>query len=193
MARRPAAGHGDAEGGGAHGESPWAVIARLFNFAILAGGAVLPAAVAADGLPDAARRPRAERADEGRRPPQGGGRAGRAVEARMKALPGEIDALKRRGAEEITAEEARIQRARRDRAPAPARAGDARDRDAAAHGGARPEEARRRAGGGRGDRAREAHDHRARPRAARRSVRVAGQALTTGSSWLVGPRRLGPG
>jgi F-type H+-transporting ATPase subunit b len=105
----PAHGQPAAAEGEGHGESPWAPVARLFNFAILAGGLfyLLRSPLmgfleqrgvsvrselkkAADLKKDAAAQ--IEQIDE-----------------KMKALPGEIEALKRRGSEEIKAEEARIQ------------------------------------------------------------------------------------
>lgn len=92
-------------------ESPWAILWRLINFAILAYGLVYllrsPFAKYLDNrrtqiradLVDAAetRRVSTERLAE--------------IDQRLKSLPGEIEALRARGAEEIAAEEARIDRA----------------------------------------------------------------------------------
>jgi F-type H+-transporting ATPase subunit b len=106
-----------AEGGTeSHGESLGALLSRLANFAILAGGlwyllrspfgryAAARAESIREGLVNAAQtksRAIAQRAE---------------IDARLKALPGELDALRVRGAEEIAAEEARIrQAAERDR------------------------------------------------------------------------------
>ncbi len=92
-------------------ESPWAIIFRLINFAILAYALVYllrsPFAKYLDNrrtqiraaLVDAAetRRVSTERLAE--------------IDARMKTLPAELDELRTRGAQEIAAEEARIDRA----------------------------------------------------------------------------------
>jgi F-type H+-transporting ATPase subunit b len=101
-----AADHGEGEGG--HGESPWAMIARLFNFAILAGGlfyllrSPLMGFLEQRGISVRSELTRAAelKKDAGAQIEQ--------IEAKMTALPGEIEALKRRGADEIKAEEARI-------------------------------------------------------------------------------------
>ena len=91
-----------------HGESIWATASRLANFAILAGALVYflrsPLAqylrerstqirqdlIAAAQLRESASQQLQE------------------IERRMQALPGELQALKKRGAEEVAAEEARI-------------------------------------------------------------------------------------
>jgi F-type H+-transporting ATPase subunit b len=94
-----------------HSESPWAIIFRLINFVVLAYGLVYllrsPFAKYLDNrrtqiradLVDAAetRRVSTERLAE--------------IDERLKRLPGELDELRARGAEEIAAEEARIDRA----------------------------------------------------------------------------------
>jgi F-type H+-transporting ATPase subunit b len=105
-----AAAHGEAaaEGEGGHGESPWALIARLFNFAILAGGlfyllrSPLMGFLEQRGI---SVRSELKRAAELKKE---AGAQLELIDAKMKALPGEIEALKRRGADEIKAEEARI-------------------------------------------------------------------------------------
>jgi F-type H+-transporting ATPase subunit b len=103
-----AAGHGEAEGAAGHAESPWAVVARLFNFALL-GGALfyllrspLMGYLAQRGI-----QVRSELTKAAALRKEASAHIAQ-VEAKMKAMPGEIEALKRRGAEEIAAEEARI-------------------------------------------------------------------------------------
>lgn len=94
--------------GGHEAQSPWALVARLFNFALLAGTLVyflrspLMAFLKARGveirgsLASAAElKARAARQTE-------------EIESRLAALPAEIAALEARGTEEIAAEEARI-------------------------------------------------------------------------------------
>jgi F-type H+-transporting ATPase subunit b len=93
------------------GESPWKTIARLFNFAILAGVLVYflrspfvaflrdrAAACRADLLNAAElrRKAAAEIAE---------------IDRRLTALPGEVEALRTRGIAEVEAEEARIRQA----------------------------------------------------------------------------------
>jgi F-type H+-transporting ATPase subunit b len=97
--------------GGHEGESIWAFLGRLFNFALLAGGLVYflktPIAnylasrseqIRADLVNAAATRESATRELA-------------AIDARMKGLPAELEALKTRGKEEIAAEQARIKAA----------------------------------------------------------------------------------
>jgi F0F1-type ATP synthase membrane subunit b/b' len=101
----PAAGEHEAE---EHGESPWALVARIFNFLILAGGLVYflrsPVAqhlaargqevraglVSARETTDRAQRQLSE------------------IDRRLKELPAEIEALRTRGAQEVAAEGVRI-------------------------------------------------------------------------------------
>jgi F0F1-type ATP synthase membrane subunit b/b' len=108
----PQEGHAAAAGHAAEGEhgtdSPWSLVARLFNFALLAGTLIYllrsPFAAFLDNrkvqitkdLTDAA----ALRDSASRQLAL--------VEERLKALPGELEALKQRGVEEIAAEEERI-------------------------------------------------------------------------------------
>jgi F-type H+-transporting ATPase subunit b len=110
----PAGAHGEpaqgeaAHGGGEHGESLFSFVSRILNFLILAGGLWyllrLPfgrylgarAEEIKGGLTSAA----ALRAQASARLSD--------IETRVRALPAEIDALKKRGSEEIVAEEARI-------------------------------------------------------------------------------------
>lgn len=109
----------DAAAAGAHGQdahsgeshaagSPWALIGKLFNFAILAGSLVyLLKSPFAAYLAARATTIRADlkNAEETR---VTAGRQLEEIEARMRALPGEIQALTDRGKREIAAEEGRI-------------------------------------------------------------------------------------
>lgn len=92
----------------AHGESPLAFASRLLNFAVLAGGLVYllrrplgeflatkQTTISAE-LTEAARLGRDAEAQLA------------SIDAQLAALPGELDTLRRRGAEEIAAEEVRI-------------------------------------------------------------------------------------
>jgi F-type H+-transporting ATPase subunit b len=102
----PAAEHA-AEGEGGH-ESPWALPARLFNFALLAGGLFyLLRSPLVGYLTQRGTQVRSELTSAASLRKDASAQLA-AVEARVQALPGEIEALKRRGAEEIAAEEARI-------------------------------------------------------------------------------------
>jgi F-type H+-transporting ATPase subunit b len=107
QAGKGAAAEHAAEGEGGH-ESPWALPARIFNFAILAGGlfyllrSPLVGYLAQRGI-----EVRSELTSAANLRKDAAAQLA-AVEARMQALPGEIEALKRRGAAEIAAEEARI-------------------------------------------------------------------------------------
>jgi len=97
-----------AEGKGEHVESPWVLVARLFNFAILAGALVyflrspLVGYLEQRGVHVRSELTKAAdlRRDASAQLEQ--------IEARLKGLPGEVEALKRRGAEEIAAEGSRI-------------------------------------------------------------------------------------
>jgi F-type H+-transporting ATPase subunit b len=104
-----AAGEHAAAGEGEHGgESPWALPARIFNFAILAGGLYYLLKSPLIGyLTQRGIHVRSELTSAATLRKDAAAQLA-AVEAKMQALPGEIDALKRRGAEEIAAEEARI-------------------------------------------------------------------------------------
>ena len=94
-----------------HGEPLWVVLARLVNFAILVG--VLVYFLRAPIAQYLARRSTEIRSDLVKAADTRAAAAAQlaAIEKRLKALPGEIEALKRRGAEEIAAEEARIREA----------------------------------------------------------------------------------
>jgi F-type H+-transporting ATPase subunit b len=99
--------HAATEGEGHH-ESPWALPARIFNFAILAGGLFYLLRSPLMGyLTQRGIQVRSELTSAANLRKEAAAQLA-AVEARMQALPDEIEALKRRGAEEIAAEEARI-------------------------------------------------------------------------------------
>ncbi len=109
-AKAAAGEHSGAEGKGEHVESPWALVARLFNFAILAGALVyLLRSPLVGYLEQRGVHVRSEltKAAELRRDASA---QLEQIEARLKGLPGEVEALKRRGAEEIAAEGSRIHR-----------------------------------------------------------------------------------
>jgi F-type H+-transporting ATPase subunit b len=96
-------------GEGGHGESPWAVVARIVNFAILAGGLFyLLRSPLAGFLEQRGITVRSELKAAADLRKEAGAQIA-AIDAKMRALPGEIEALERRGAEEIKAEEARIE------------------------------------------------------------------------------------
>ena len=93
---------------GEHGNPVVAMIARLFNFAILAGTLVyFLRSPIAKYLADRGTR---IRSDLVKAADMRGAAAAQlaAIEKKMAALPGEIDALRKDGAEETAAEEARI-------------------------------------------------------------------------------------
>ena len=109
----PAEGAHGAEGAGhgteQHGESIWATIGRLFNFAVLVGGLIY-----------VLRSPLAQYLANRSQQIRGGLESARETSAkatsqlaeidrRLQTLPAELDALRKRGVEEIAAEEQRIQ------------------------------------------------------------------------------------
>lgn len=106
--------HGEAEG---HGESPWALAGRLLNFALLAGTLVyLLRRPLAGYLTRRSERVRAD-LDAAEQMKQAAAAQMAEMEARLAALPGELEALRARGQEEIAAEEERIRSlAERERA-----------------------------------------------------------------------------
>jgi F-type H+-transporting ATPase subunit b len=95
----------------AHGEPLWKVLARLLNFAILVG--VLLYFLRAPVARYLARRSSEIRGDLVRAAEMREAASAQiaSIERRMKALPGDIEALKTRGAQEIAAEEAHIREA----------------------------------------------------------------------------------
>ena len=115
----PAAAHatqGRAEGAGheagtEHTESVWAIVARLFNFAILAGALIyLLRSPFLSYLEQRGITIRSDLAKAAALRDEASAQLA-AIDLKLRALPGEIEALTRRGAEEIVAEEARIRAA----------------------------------------------------------------------------------
>ncbi|MGH9160283.1 MAG: hypothetical protein ACRD2X_09895 [Vicinamibacteraceae bacterium] len=106
----PQHGEAHAEDAG-HGESGWRTIATLVNFLVLAGGLYYflrtPLAGHLAGRADGIRSALAE-AESTRKTASA---QLTEVEAKLQALPREIETLRQRGVEEIAAEEARIRQA----------------------------------------------------------------------------------
>jgi F0F1-type ATP synthase membrane subunit b/b' len=106
-------GSATAEPGGSHesGDSPWKTVARLFNFALLAGSLIYllrsPFGAYLEGRQAQIRKGLTDAADTR----EDATRQLTAIDQKLQALPGELDALKRRGAAEIAAEEERIRQA----------------------------------------------------------------------------------
>jgi F-type H+-transporting ATPase subunit b len=102
---------GEAEAPEAHGSELVGMIARLVNFAILAGVLVYflksPLAGYLSGRSDAIRSDLVNAAETKR----AAAAQMEEIDRRMKALPGELDALRAQGAQEIAAEEERIRAA----------------------------------------------------------------------------------
>jgi len=109
----PAEGAHSAEGAGhgteQHGESIWATVGRLFNFIVLVGGLIY-----------VLRSPLAQYLANRSQQIRGGLESARETSAkatsqlaeldrRLQALPAELEALRKKGVEEIAAEEQRIQ------------------------------------------------------------------------------------
>lgn len=97
--------------GEAHGSPILDTVARLVNFAVLAGTLVyFLRSPIKTYLGDRGRQIRAAlvKADEMR---ASASAQAAAIEQKMAALPGELDALRRQGAEDVAAEEARIRQA----------------------------------------------------------------------------------
>jgi F-type H+-transporting ATPase subunit b len=89
-------------------EPLWKSFARLFNFALLAGALVyLLRSPLAAYLHNRGQAIRGELAKAADMRAEAAAEMAR-IEARLEGLPGEIEKLRRRGADEITAEEARI-------------------------------------------------------------------------------------
>ena len=96
---------------GDHGNPIVATIARLFNFAVLAGTLVyFLRSPIKSYLGDRGRQIRADLVKAAEMRAAAAAQAA-AIEQKMAALPGELDALRRQGAEEVAAEEARIRQA----------------------------------------------------------------------------------
>jgi len=112
-ADREAAGHagGHGEGGGQEAESPWTLIARLFNFAVLAGALVYLLRSPLGAFLESRRIQVRSDLDKAAETRQAASSQLAHVEARLKALPEELETLKRHGTTEIAAEEARIRAA----------------------------------------------------------------------------------
>jgi F-type H+-transporting ATPase subunit b len=114
-AQPAAAAEHAAEGGhgaeGDHGNPIVATIARLVNFAVLAGTLVyFLRSPIKSYLGDRGRQIRADLVKAAEMRSAAAAQAA-AIEQKMAALPGELDALRRQGAEEVAAEEARIRQA----------------------------------------------------------------------------------
>jgi F-type H+-transporting ATPase subunit b len=115
------AGHGHAEAahqgaggeGGEHesAESPWATVARLFNFALLAGALVYLLRSPFGAFLESRKVQIVKSLADAASTKEVASRELVAIDEKLKALPGELDALKRRGSEEIEAEEERIRQA----------------------------------------------------------------------------------
>ena len=114
-AQPAAAAEHAAEGGhgaeGDHGNPIVATIARLVNFAVLAGTLVyFLRSPIKSYLGDRGRQIRADLVKAAEMRASAAAQAA-AIEQKMAALPGELDALRRQGGEEVAAEEARIRQA----------------------------------------------------------------------------------
>jgi F-type H+-transporting ATPase subunit b len=95
----------------AHGTPLIDTIARLFNFAVLAGTLVyFLRSPLKSYLGDRGRQIRADLVKAAEMRTAAAAQAA-AIEQKMAALPGELDALRRQGADEVAAEEARIRQA----------------------------------------------------------------------------------
>ena len=92
----------------AHGESPWALTGRIFNFALLAGTLIyLLRNPLARYLTGRREQVRAD-LDAAEQMKRAAAAQMSEMDARLAALPGELETLKARGREEIAAEEDRI-------------------------------------------------------------------------------------
>jgi F-type H+-transporting ATPase subunit b len=95
----------------AHGSPILDMVARLVNFAVLAGTLVyFLRSPIRTYLGDRGRQIRADLVKAAEMRASAAAQAA-AIEQKMAALPGELDALRRQGAEEVAAEEARIRQA----------------------------------------------------------------------------------
>lgn len=104
----PAAAPGPGQPAAEHGESIWTVVARLVNFAILAGVLIaLFRSPLADYLKARAEQIRRDLANAATMQAESA-RQIEEIGRTLQALPAELEALKARGAEEVAAEAARI-------------------------------------------------------------------------------------
>jgi F-type H+-transporting ATPase subunit b len=116
IAAQPEPGHEPAAAGERHGEEPHQdslinVIARLVNFGILAGSLVyLLRSPLAGYLASRDAQIRSDLVNAAEMKQAAAAQIDH-IDRKMKALPGELEALRRQGVEEIAAEEARIQAA----------------------------------------------------------------------------------
>jgi F-type H+-transporting ATPase subunit b len=116
LAAQPEPGHEPAAAGEPHGEEPHEdslvnVIARLVNFGILAGSLVyLLRSPLASYLANRSERIRGDLVNAAEMKQAAAAQIDE-IDRKMKALPGQLEALRTQGLEEIAAEEARIQAA----------------------------------------------------------------------------------
>jgi F-type H+-transporting ATPase subunit b len=109
--RAAPAEHGhESAAGEAHGESVWAFLARLANFAILAGGLYYLLRRPTAGYLDARSQQIRSDLDYAAQTRTDASARLREIGERLKALPGELEAMRSRGREEAAAEEARLKR-----------------------------------------------------------------------------------
>jgi len=105
----PAAG--EAEEGAGHDEGALPIVARLVNFAILVGALVyLLRSPLATNLNDRGTKIRSDLVNAARMKQEAAAQL-EEIDRRMEALPGELEALRAQGAQEIAAEETRIRAA----------------------------------------------------------------------------------
>ena len=116
IAAQPEPGHEAAASGEQHGEAPHEdsavnVIARLVNFGLLAGALVyFLRSPLAGYLKDRGAQIRGDLVNAAEMKKAAAAQIDE-IDRKMKALPGELEALRKQGVEEIAAEEARIQAA----------------------------------------------------------------------------------
>jgi F-type H+-transporting ATPase subunit b len=113
LAAQPEAGHaaGEKHSEEPHGDSLVNVIARLVNFGVLAGALVyLLRSPLAGYLADRGAQIRGDLVNAAEMKQAAAAQIDE-IDRKMKALPGELEALRHQGVEEIAAEEARIQAA----------------------------------------------------------------------------------
>ncbi|RPJ73998.1 MAG: hypothetical protein EHM24_06915 [Acidobacteria bacterium] len=102
---------GEHDKGSHEAASPWNLIGKIFNFAVLAGALVyLLRSPFADYLKNRAVRIRSDLANARQMRDEASAQMAK-IEERLTALPSEIEALKRRGAAEAAAEQARMREA----------------------------------------------------------------------------------